>query len=92
MTATCTSCGGAYVEGAACPARGDGAHTRRRPALPASERKRNAIELKFSDDEVRALARLARRWRVTRTEAVRRAVAEALERSRRPTPEETSDD
>ena len=78
--ATCTSCGGAYVEGAACPARGDGAHTRRRPALPARERKRVAIEVKFSDDEVRALARLAKRWRVTRTEAVRRVVADATAR------------
>lgn len=82
MTATCTSCGGAYVEGATCPARGDGAHTRRRPALPASERKRNAIELKLSDDEVRALGKLAKRWRVTRTEAVRRAVAEATAKPR----------
>ena len=81
--ATCTSCGGAYVEGAACPARGDGAHTRRRPALPARERKRVAIEVKFSDAEVKALARLAKRWRVTRTEAVRRAVAEALGRGER---------
>lgn len=79
MTATCTSCGGAYVEGAACPARGDGAHTRRHPALPASQRKRHAVEVKFSDDEVKALSRLAKRWRVTRTEAVRRVVRIACE-------------
>lgn len=71
---TCTSCGGVFVAGQACPARGDGAHTRRRPALPRDEAHSEAVRVRFTVAELRALDRLAARLRVSRAEAVRQAV------------------
>lgn len=77
---TCTSCGRTYVAGAACPARADGAHTRRRPALPRGEAHSEAVRVRFTPGELRALDRLAARLRVSRAEAVRRVVADATAR------------
>lgn len=77
---TCTSCGHAYIAGQPCPARGDGAHTRRRPALPRGEAHSEAVRVRFTPGELRALDRLAARLRVSRAEAVRRVVRIACER------------
>lgn len=77
---TCTSCRRTYVAGQPCPARGDGAHTRRRPALPRAEAHSEAVRVRFTPAELRALDKLAARLRVSRAEAVRRVVRVACER------------
>lgn len=88
--ATCTSCGGAYIEGVTCPARGDAAHTRRRPAMPRGTTRSERVVVDLTPAELVALDRAAKRQRCTRAEAIRRALdAAQVARARRAVAERT---
>lgn len=78
-TPTCTACGGDYVEGVACPARGDGAH-RRRGRPPLGDAKREPVQVYLSETERAEIEEHARRDRTTLSDAIREA---ALREARR---------
>jgi hypothetical protein len=58
-------------------------HPGGRPRLPDARRSR--LDVRVGEGDLDALDELARAWRLTRSETVRRAVGEALERIKRKT-------
>jgi metal-responsive CopG/Arc/MetJ family transcriptional regulator len=53
---------------------------RGRPPLPKAEKKRNVINLKVDDAELKAIDRRAKELRLTRSELVREAIRRILSR------------
>jgi hypothetical protein len=75
-TPTCTACGGDYVEGVTCPARGDGAH-RRRGRPPLGDAKREPVQVYLTADERAELEAYAEREEATLAGAIREAALRA---------------
>jgi hypothetical protein len=84
---TCKACGGEYVAGERCPARGDEAHTRGRgrPAYADDERRSVRLEVRLSADEDAEVRAYAERREQPIAEAVRDAVLRAARRATAPT-------
>lgn len=84
---TCTACGGLYIAGQACPARGDEAHKRPRgrPAYADDERRSVRLEVRLSADEDADVRAYAERRGQPTAEAVRDAVLRAARRATAPT-------
>jgi hypothetical protein len=81
---TCKACGGEYVAGERCPARGDEVHTRGRgrPQAGASDLRATELRVRLSPAEWADVGELARLTGQTASTAVRAAVTRALRAAR----------
>jgi hypothetical protein len=81
---TCTACGGDYVEGVRCPARGDECHRRGRgrPRAGASDLRATELRVRLSPAEWADVSELSRLTGQTASVAVRTAVTRALRTAR----------
>ncbi len=82
---TCKACGGTYVAGERCPARGDDGHRRPRgrPQAGASDLRATELRVRLSPAEWADVSELARLTGQTASTAVRAAVTRALRLERR---------
>jgi len=82
---TCSACGGEYVAGEQCPARGDERHRRPRgrPAYADDERRSVRLEVRLSPEEAIPLYAWAARRKKSTAEAVREAALKAAHKSER---------
>lgn len=81
----CSACGGEFVAGEQCPARGDEGHRRPRgrPAYADDERRSVRLEVRLSPEEAIPLYAWAARRKKSTAEAVREAALKAAHKSER---------